>query len=122
MPVAIKRVYEAASEADGQRILVDRLWPRGISHERAQLSAWEKEVAPTAQLRTWFNHEPSRMAEFTRRYRHELDTLAPAQEAVGRLLELLGQGTKITLVYGAKDPTLNQARVLADYLHEKTVS
>lgn len=119
MSVAIKRVYEKAQDDDGDRVLVDRLWPRGMSHDRARLSEWNKDIAPSAGLRTWFNHAPERMDEFARRYRHELDTVPEARDAVSHLLELLGQGRRITLVYGAKDPRLNQARVLADYLDEK---
>ncbi|MFZ2623639.1 MAG: DUF488 family protein [Propionibacterium sp.] len=116
MPVVIKRVQEAATPDDGERILVDRLWPRGISHERAQLDGWAKEIAPTAALRIWFHHDPERMAEFTRRYRAELETRPEAREAVQHLLDTLEQGKKITLVYAAKDPELNQAKVLAEYL------
>ncbi len=122
MPVEIKRVYEAAGADDGERILVDRLWPRGVSHDRAKLSEWDKDVAPTAELRTWFNHDPARMDEFAERYRSELDSLPEAREAVQHLLDLLRKGKKLTLVYAAKDPKVNQAKVLAEYLTSRTSS
>lgn len=122
MPVEIKRVYEAAGADDGERILVDRLWPRGVSHDRAKLSEWNKDVAPTAELRTWFNHDPARMDEFAERYRSELDSLPEAREAVQHLLDLLRKGKKLTLVYAAKDPKVNQAKVLAEYLTSRTSS
>lgn len=122
MPVVIKRVHEAAEADDGERVLVDRLWPRGISRARAQLSEWAKEVAPTTALRTWFNHDPARMDEFARRYVDELDSRPETRAAVAHLLDLLHQGRKLTLVYAAKDPEHNQAKVLAEYLNHKALS
>lgn len=110
--VRIKRAYEQASADDGCRVLVDRLWPRGLSKERAELDEWLKDVAPSTELRTWWNHDPARMQEFALRYRAELDSNT---DAVGALRALVDAGVT-TLVYGAKDPQVNHARVLAEYL------
>lgn len=118
MSVAIKRVYETPDETDGMRILVDRLWPRGIARSRAALSEWDKQIAPTPGLRTWWAHDPSRIDEFAARYRHELDTLPAARQAVWHILDLLRRETPITLVYAAKDPHVNHAAILADYLDD----
>ena len=110
--VRTKRVYDDPAPEDGYRVLVDRLWPRGVSHERAAVGTWLKEVAPSAQLRTWWDHDPARLKEFTDRYRTELD----ANPALAELLRLLHDHPVVTLVYSAKDPHLNQAEVLRDYL------
>ena len=110
--VALKRAYEEASTADGQRILVERLWPRGVSKEKAALDLWVKDIAPTTGLRQWYGHEPAKWPEFQRRYRREL-TENPA--AVAELRQKIKQG-KVTLVYGAKDEKRNSAVVLKDYL------
>jgi len=109
--VVIKRVYDAASPSDGFRVLVDRLWPRGVSHERAALDLWLKEVAPSTELRVWYGHVDERFAEFTRRYRAELDQ----NPAVAELRGVIAAHPVTTLLYGAKSP-LNEAAVLADYL------
>lgn len=111
MQVRVKRAYEPAAATDGQRVLVDRLWPRGISHERLA-GTWLKEVAPSTELREWFDHRPERWAGFITRYRAELDA---NQDAVGQLRALARQGT-LTLVYGARDERRNEAVVLRDYL------
>jgi DNA-3-methyladenine glycosylase len=111
--IVIKRVYDPASPSDGFRVLVDRLWPRGVSHERAALDLWLKEVAPSAELRTWYGHVDERFAEFTRRYRAELD----ANPAVAELREVIATHPVTTLLYGSKSP-LNEAAVLADYLRQ----
>jgi uncharacterized protein YeaO (DUF488 family) len=108
----IKRIYEPASTEDGYRVLIDRLWPRGVSKERAQLDEWAKDIAPTAALRTWFAHEPSRFEEFSRRYRSELKV----NPEVARFLTLGAEHDRVTLLYGAHDPLVNQAVVLRDYL------
>jgi uncharacterized protein YeaO (DUF488 family) len=110
--IRIKRVYEAPSDADGQRVLVDRIWPRGVSKAEADLTLWLKEIAPTTELRKWFGHDPARWAEFRKRYRAELDA---NPDAVGKLRALAAKG-KLTLLYGAHDTEHNQAVVLADYL------
>jgi uncharacterized protein YeaO (DUF488 family) len=110
--IRLKRAYEPASGEDGYRILVDRLWPRGVSKEQARLDGWEKELAPSSELREWFGHEPGRFPEFRRRYIDELRANAP------RLTELRRRartGT-ITLVYSAHDSEHNDAVVLAEVL------
>lgn len=110
--VAIRRVYEPPDAHDGLRILVDRLWPRGLSKENAHVDHWLKDLAPSAALRKWFNHDPDRWVEFQKRYRAEL------QEAEPTLKELksLVRGRKVTLLFGAKDEAHNNAVVLRDYL------
>jgi uncharacterized protein YeaO (DUF488 family) len=110
--IRLKRAYEPASPSDGYRVLVDRLWPRGISKERARLDEWEKELPPSQELREWFGHEPSRFAEFRRRYITELRSARP------RLTELrrrASDGT-LTLIYSARDTEHNDAVVLAEVL------
>ena len=105
--LAIKRVYEAPAQSDGIRILVDRLWPRGISKVRAQLDDWMKDIAPSPKLRIWFNHEPEKFGEFSRLYREELEGNAGVQ----KIREML-KTKNVTLVYAAKDPMVNHAIVL----------
>lgn len=95
-------------------MLVDRLWPRGMSKERAKLTLWLKEIAPSDGLRRWFGHDPARFAEFARRYRAELG----ANSEAGRLEELVKAG-RVTLLYGARDEKHNEARVLADYIEDR---
>ncbi len=111
-PIRIKRVYEPPSPEDGHRILVDRLWPRGVSKQAAALSAWIKDVAPSHELRKWFDHDPSRWDEFRRRYVAELDANPPATAELRGLL----RAGPATLVYAAHDASRNNAVVLADYL------
>lgn len=113
-PVILKRAYEAASPDDGRRVLVDRLWPRGVSKEKAAIDLWLKEIAPTTVLRQWFGHDPALWEEFQRRYRAELDANG---EVVGQLRDVIHAG-KTTLIYGAKDEAHNDAVVLAAYLAE----
>ena len=108
----LKRVYEAPGEDDGVRVLVDRLWPRGLSKEKAALDVWAKEIAPSTELRKWFGHEPARWAEFQQRYAAELDANAAAVDA---LLAQLDDDRPVTLVYGARDTEHNGAVVLRDY-------
>jgi len=103
----IKRIYEPAETSDGVRILVDRLWPRGLSRQKAKLDHWMKEIAPTPGLRTWFNHKPERFAEFRKRYKEELATNPALAE-----LRKLGTRKRVTLLYGARDPEINHATVL----------
>ncbi|WP_104166944.1 DUF488 domain-containing protein [Cryobacterium sp. N22] len=120
MSIRIKRIYDDAADDDGFRVLVDRLWPRGVTKERARLDAWLKEVAPSPELRTWWNHDPERIGEFAVRYRAELDDDPETMRAVTALRELAAHATgPTTLLYGAKDPVVNHARVLADYLGDK---
>jgi len=108
----IKRVYEPAATADGVRILVDRLWPRGLSEQKAGVDEWLKDIAPSAALRKWFGHDPARWDEFRRRYQAEL---ADNEAATARLLELARKGP-VTLVYAARDSEHNNAVVLADFV------
>jgi len=113
--VVAKRIYEPAEPDDGFRVLVDRLWPRGVSHERAALDLWLKEVAPSAELRVWFDHRDDRFAEFTRRYVAELTT----NPAFAELRSLVAEHAKTTLLYGAKSPQ-NEAAVLVELLTAPT--
>jgi uncharacterized protein YeaO (DUF488 family) len=112
MDIRLKRAYEPASPSDGYRVLVDRLWPRGVSKEQAKLDEWEKELPPSRELREWFGHEPNRFAEFRRRYIAELRSARP------RLAELRRQASHgtLTLVYSARDTEHNDAVVLAEVL------
>ena len=110
--LAVKRIYEPPAPDDGQRVLVDRIWPRGVSKKDAALALWLKDIAPSDELRKWFGHEPARWAEFRERYRVELDG---NEEAVGRLRGLLRHG-KVTLLYGAHDEAHNNAVALAGYV------
>ena len=112
--INLKRIYDPVEENDGYRVLVDRLWPRGISRQRAAIQAWAKDAAPTAELREWFNHDPAKFAEFKIKYLAELKA-NPAAEA---LREKLADQSKVTLIYGAKDPIHNQAVVLRDFLSQ----
>ena len=111
MTVALKRAYEAASDSDGTRVLVDRLWPRGVTKAKARIDVWLKDVAPSTQLRKWFGHDPGKWTEFQRRYRAELK----GSEALAELRKLAREG-HVTLVYGAKDEEHNDAVVLAKLL------
>ncbi|MET4898319.1 DUF488 domain-containing protein [Sphingomonadaceae bacterium jetA1] len=108
----IKRVYEAPVPGDGQRVLVDRLWPRGLRRDDARLDAWLKEIAPSTGLRTWFGHDPDRWDAFRQHYRCELDANVAA---VAELRAFLSRGD-VTLLYAARDTQHNHARVLADYM------
>lgn len=112
-PIVIKRVYEDASESDGYRILVDRLWPRGVSKEEAKLDEWDKIIAPSTELRKWFDHKEERLQEFALRYKEEL---LQQEEELNRLRKI-ATTKKITLLYGAKDPVINQAIVLKNILN-----
>jgi len=106
--IKLKRAYEKAAKEDGIRILVDRLWPRGVSKAKLKLAGWEKEVAPSTALRKWFGHDPARWAAFQKRYAAELKK----QPALIRKLRAQSHGKTLTLVYGAKDIKHNQAVVL----------
>jgi uncharacterized protein YeaO (DUF488 family) len=112
MSVRLTRAYEQPASSDGYRVLVDRLWPRGVSREEARLDEWAKELAPSATLRRWFAHDPARFAEFRRRYTAEL---AAHEEKLGELRRRARNGT-LTLVYGARDEEHNDAVVLAELL------
>jgi len=110
--IGLARAYDAAEDGGGARLLVDRVWPRGITRQELRLDDWIREVAPSAGLRKWFGHDPARWAEFERRYRAELDA---NQAAVERCLAWCRKG-RVTLVFGAKDREHNQAVALRGYL------
>lgn len=115
--LVLKRVYEPAASTDGFRVLVDRLWPRGLSKEHAALDHWAKALAPSNELRQWFGHKPEHWAEFEKRYREEL----AGEEAQEELAALRGQmrAGKVTLLYAAHDEAHNNAVVLRDYLRKR---
>ncbi len=113
--IRTKRAYEPPHPTDGERYLVDRLWPRGVKKDAARLSGWLQEVAPSDRLRRWFGHDPARWNEFCQRYFAELDDRAEAWEPI---LERAREGN-LTLVYGAKDEQHNNARALKSYLEAK---
>ncbi len=113
--IRIKRTYDPARRSDGRRILVERLWPRGMKKESVAADAWLKEVAPSAQLRKWFGHRVERWEEFGRRYRAELD----ANPAGWQPILDAAKGRTVTLLYSAHDTDHNGARVLRDYLSER---
>jgi uncharacterized protein YeaO (DUF488 family) len=112
--ILTKRIYEVAAENDGYRVLVDRLWPRGVSKEEAHLDDWIKEVAPTDELRKWFDHDPKKFAEFEKRYRTELNDKSDILLGIRKK----ATDTTVTLLYGAKDTEHNQAIVLQKVLDE----
>ncbi len=112
MDIRSKRAYEPAESADGYRVLIDRLWPRGVSRGRAKLDEWERELPPSTELRRWFGHEPSRFEEFRRRYIEELRRERPR---IAELRRRAREGT-LTLVYSARDTEHNDAVVLAEVL------
>ncbi|TDD59926.1 DUF488 family protein [Actinomadura darangshiensis] len=116
MEVRLRRVYEPVSSDDGKRILVDRVWPRGLSKEKAHLDEWEKDVAPSTELRKWYGHEVAKFEEFTRRYDAELAEPERAS-ALAHLRELAGQST-VTLLTATKDVEHSQAAVLAARLRD----
>jgi uncharacterized protein YeaO (DUF488 family) len=110
--VTIKRIYEPAAEQDGYRVMVDRLWPRGVSKDKAAIDLWLKEAAPSPDLRKWFNHDPARFDEFAAKYREELTN----NPAFDELRQLLQDHQNVTLLYAARDENVNHAVVLRDFL------
>ena len=112
MKIKLKRAYEEPCKEDGTRILVDRLWPRGVRKEDAAIDLWLKEIAPSAELRKWFAHDPDKWAEFRKRYRKELKGHA---DEVRQIRDKAREGT-VTLVYSARDQEHNQAVVLQEFL------
>ncbi|PYR11084.1 MAG: hypothetical protein DMF99_09250 [Acidobacteria bacterium] len=110
--VQVKRAYDPPSDNDGVRVLVDRLWPRGLSKTAAAVDLWLKDIAPSVTLRRWFNHDPSRWSEFTHRYGEELDA---KKAAVAALIGAVRSG-RVTLLFGARDPKHNNAAALYAYL------
>jgi uncharacterized protein YeaO (DUF488 family) len=115
LKLEIKRVYEEPGPADGTRILVDRLWPRGLSKVRARVDIWLKDIAPSTELRKWFSHDPNKWAEFQTRYRQELKSKT---DLLAILKEKAAKGP-ITLLYGAKDEDHNEAVALQSLLQSK---
>lgn len=112
--ITIKRIYEDPSKDDGYRILVDRIWPRGVSKEDAKLDDWDQEIAPTAELRKWFNHEDDKFEEFSKKYQKELKD---KKENLTKIHDK-AKGHKVTLLYGAKNEKHNQAVVLQKVLKD----
>lgn len=115
MAISIKRAYEEPAADDGARILVDRLWPRGLSKEKAEIDLWAREVAPSNELRKWYDHEPGKWDEFRRRYFAEL---AEVEEELEPVLERVRQGP-VTFVYSSRETELNNAVALKEYVEER---
>ncbi|TAM83944.1 MAG: DUF488 family protein [Acidobacteria bacterium] len=118
MSVNIRRAYDAPGARDGTRILVDGLWPRGVTRDELKISAWEKAIAPSKTLRSWYGHDPVKWPEFRKRYREELAEPL-RKEALDRLVRLAGQGT-LTLVFGARDAERSNAAVIAELILTKS--
>ena len=112
MKIDIRRVYEAPSKSDGKRILIDRLWPRGISKEKAEIHYWAKTISPSTQLRQWYQHDPEKWQDFKKKYFQELNS---NPEGMNELRNQIGRG-KITLVFSSKEEKLNNATALKEYL------
>ncbi|AWB44601.1 DUF488 domain-containing protein [Paenibacillus sp. CAA11] len=116
--LVIKRVYEPYDPEDGYRVLVDRLWPRGVAKERAMIHEWMKDIAPSPGLRKWFGHDPERFNNFTELYIQELEQGEAASSLAAKIRDL-GADQKVTLVYAAKDPVNNHAIILRNWLLNK---
>jgi uncharacterized protein YeaO (DUF488 family) len=113
--IRVKRVYEPASRDDGYRILVDALWPRGLTKEKAAADVWVRDIAPTKELRDWFGHDPEKWEEFQKRYWKELDA---NKEAVEKLRDLIDQHKNVTILFGTKEERYNNAIALREYLEK----
>jgi uncharacterized protein YeaO (DUF488 family) len=116
--IRVRRVYDEPSPGDGARVLVDRVWPRGMGKDAARLDDWARDVAPSAELRTWYRHDPAKFGEFRRRYTAELEQPGP-REALSRLRDLAA-GRPVTLLTATRDLDLSQAAVLAGLLRESS--
>lgn len=114
--IHVRRVYDAARPEDGQRILIDRLWPRGLSKADAKVDVWMKEIAPSTKLRQWYQHDPKKWPEFKKRYHAELDEHA---DGVGELMSYAAAG-KLTLLFASREERLNNAFALKEYLESKS--
>ena len=114
MKVRLKRIYEESVEADGYRILVDRLWPRGVSKKNANLDLWLKEIAPSTEFRTWFDHNLKKWTEFKRKYKTELSKNVGNVAALKKILKTYKQ---VTFLYAAKDEEQNEAILIKDFFH-----
>ncbi len=110
--IGIKRIYDEVDGKDGYRILVDRIWPRGLKKEDAQVDEWNKDIAPSTELRKWFGHEPKKYGDFSKKYRKELDSKSEELEQIRNV----AKRQKVTLLYAAKDKKHNQALVLQEVL------
>lgn len=117
MTVSTKRAYDPFEESDGYRVLVDRLWPRGVSKDRAHIDAWEKDIAPSSELRTWYGHDPAKWPEFQKRYRHELEKAAAA--AILDDLSRRARRGRVTLVYASHAAEISNAAVLEEILNQR---
>lgn len=115
MKIRIKRVYDQPSKQDGARVLVDRLWPRGMSKADAQLDAWAKDLAPSTELRKWFDHDPDKFNRFVKRYRRELSA---NKAKIEELLNQIDRRRTLTLLYAARDTAINHVVVMRDFLNE----
>ena len=113
--LSLKRVYEEPERSDGRRILVDRLWPRGLSKEKAAIDEWMKEIAPSTELRKWFGHDPAKWPEFQRRYREELRSHDDLVQEIAKA----ARGGPVTLLFGARDEEHNDAVVLVAVVRER---
>lgn len=111
--VKLKRIYEKAEKDDGYRVLVDRLWPRGISKERAALDLWLKDIAPSTELRQWFGHDPEKWVSFQEKYRAEI---MANKEVFNQLKDIVKKHKDVTILYGAKDEVHNEAQVIKELL------
>lgn len=117
LTIKLKRAYDEPANDDGTRILVDRIWPRGLSKERAHIDLWLKDVAPSSELRKWFAHDPARFSEFRQRYQQELAT-GSGQDALQKLRDLAHQ-QPVTLIFSAHDTDHNNAVILRDLVQQK---
>jgi len=113
--IKIKRIYDAPTPDDGIRILVDRLWPRGLSKEKAKVDLWLKEIAPSNELRKWYSHDPKKWAEFRKRYFNDLDT---KRELVSQIIPKMKEGD-VTLLYSSKEEKINNAVTLKEYIEKQ---
>ncbi len=113
--IKLKRIYEKPDKNDGYRVLVDRLWPRGVSKEKAALDLWLKEIAPSHELRKWYGHDPEKWPEFQNRYKAEILT---NPEPLNKLREITNREETVTLLYASKDEKFNEAKVLLNILGE----
>jgi len=115
MQIGTRRAYEKPGEQDGRRVLVDRTWPRGVSRDQARIDQWLKDIAPSTELRKWFNHDPQKWEEFKKKYFQELKGNSEALEALFQM----AHKKRVTLVYGAKDQEHNNAVALKEYLERR---
>jgi uncharacterized protein YeaO (DUF488 family) len=119
MIIRIKRIYDDPKEDNSFRILVDRLWPRGLSKEKTRINLWQKDIAPSNTLRKWFGHDEKKWEEFKRKYFKELDKKSNS-ETVDEIIKMAKEHSSITLLYGAKEERFNNAAALKEYLEQKT--